>query len=175
MRAPTWRIRSALLLGAAFCPGLAPLGADAADTRIEARSADQRAVGIVRGERMSIHLTRIADNAPIRDAVVNVALRGVVLATVAEADGSYVLTSRDLTIPGLAAVDFEIHQGPVLERLHGTLSIGDPVGGAAKPEDKNGARQLGWWVLNFAVCIGFLALISRRRKAAKKADAHSPD
>jgi hypothetical protein len=38
---------------------------------------------------------------------------------------------------------------------------------AGPPEDKNTARQLGWWVLNFAVCIGFLWLVSRRRKSAK--------
>jgi hypothetical protein len=40
--------------------------------------------------------------------------------------------------------------------------------GGAKPDDKNGARQIWWWVLNFAVCIGFLMLFSRRRKAARR-------
>jgi len=41
------------------------------------------------------------------------------------------------------------------------------AGGGAKPDEKNAARQLWWWVLNFAVCIGFLMLISRRRKASR--------
>jgi hypothetical protein len=38
---------------------------------------------------------------------------------------------------------------------------------AGPSEDKNSARQLWWWALNFGVCIGFLWLISRRRKAAQ--------
>ena len=38
--------------------------------RIEARSADLLAVGTVQGDRMTIHLSRILDNAPVRDAVV---------------------------------------------------------------------------------------------------------
>jgi hypothetical protein len=38
---------------------------------------------------------------------------------------------------------------------------------AGRSEDKNNARQLWWWVLNFAVCFGVLWLISRRRKAAQ--------
>jgi hypothetical protein len=41
------------------------------------------------------------------------------------------------------------------------------VAAAGAPQDKNTARQLWWWVLNFGVCIGFLYLISRRRKRAR--------
>jgi hypothetical protein len=49
------------------------------------------------------------------------------------------------------------------ESLKGTLQ----VAAGAPSEQKNTARQLWWWVLNFAVCIGFLWLYSRRRKAAE--------
>jgi hypothetical protein len=130
--------------------------------RIEARSANLMAVGIVHGDRMSIHLSRLVDNAPVRDAVLTVLLRGMVHPTVAEADGSYTLQTKDLDLPGSASVEFQVMQGTAREDLKGTL----PAAGTAKPEEKNSARQLWWWVLNFAVCIGFLMLISRRRKAA---------
>jgi hypothetical protein len=33
------------------------------------------------------------------------------------------------------------------------------------------ARQMWWWALNFAVCIGFLMLWSRRRKARQEQEA----
>jgi hypothetical protein len=131
--------------------------------RVEARSADLLAVGIVRGDRMVIHLSRLLDNAPVQAAVVTILLRGTVHPTVAEADGSFTMKSKDLGLEGAAAMVFQVTQGDVHENLTGTLEI---TGSPDKTEDKNSARQLGWWVLNFAVCIGFLMLLSRRRKAA---------
>jgi hypothetical protein len=99
----------------------------------------------------------------VRDAALNLVLRGTVHPTTAEADGSYTLKTPDLEIPGSAAAVFQVAANGLREELKGTLEVEDPAG---KPEDKNSARQFGWWVLNFAVCIGFLMLLSRRRKAA---------
>jgi hypothetical protein len=135
-------------------------------SRVEARSADLWAVGVVHNDRMAIHLSRLSDNAPVRDAVLNVVLRGVVHPTTAEADGSYVLQTQDLDLPGSAAVVFQVVQGNSREELQGALQVADQP----KQEDRNSSRQLWWWVLNFAVCIGFLMLISRRRKAAAAKD-----
>jgi len=129
--------------------------------RIEARSADLLAVGTVRGGRMTIHLSRVIDNAPVPNAMVTVVLRGTAHPATAEADGSYSLETPDLSLPGPAAVQFKIVQGAVSQDLAGILHSADAAGPA---EDKNGARQLGWWVLNFTVCIGILWLW-RRRKA----------
>ncbi len=130
--------------------------------RVEARSADLLAVGTVRGERMTIHLSRIADNAPVRDAAVTVLLRGTAHAAVAEADGSYSLETPDLALPGAAAVQFQVTEGAVRQDLQGALQV---AGGSPEPQAQGTSRQIGWWVLNFAVCIGFLLLWSRRKSA----------
>ena len=113
---------------------------------------------------MTIHLSRILDNAPVRDAMVTVALRGAAHSTTAEVDGSYTLRTPDLTLPGAASVQFQVAFDGTREELKGTLQIG---GTGDKNGGKNNARQLWWWVLNFAVCIGFLMLWSRRRKRAQ--------
>ncbi|MDB6082993.1 MAG: transporter [Gammaproteobacteria bacterium] len=134
-------------------------------SRVEARSADMLAVGIVHGDHMAIRLSRSIDNAPVHDAALAVLLRGAVHPTVAEADGSYSLRTKDLEVPGSASIEFQVVQGQARESLKGALLI---AGGSPKPEEKNSARQLWWWVLNFAVCIGFLMLLSRRRKAAPR-------
>jgi len=147
-------------LGSAAAPTAAT--APAQPARIEARSADLLAVGTVHGDRMTIHLSRILDNAPVRDAAVSVVLRGIAHSTTAEADGSYSLRTPDLSLPGQASVQFQVAQGGAREELKGTLQIGDA---ADAGEDKNTWRQLWWWVLNFAVCIGFLLLWLRRRAA----------
>jgi hypothetical protein len=130
--------------------------------RIEVRSADLLAIGLVQGDRMTIHVSRLIDNVPVRDAVVAVLLRGTMHPTTAEPDGGYSFETPDLRVPGEASVQVEVVRQGVREELKGTLKIAES---ADKPEDKNSSRQLGWWVLNFVVCIGFLVLW-RRRKAA---------
>ena len=157
-----WRaIAATCLLGVA-------LGAHAQGghppTRVEARSPDLLAVALVQGDRMSIHLSRLLDNAPLRDAVVTVVLRGVAHPTVAEADGSYSLIAKDLTLPAAAAVEFQVAQSQLHENLHGVLQAASL---GAAPEEKSNARQMWWWALNFGVCIGFLVLFSRRKKSAQ--------
>lgn len=142
---------------------LLPLAAGAAEggapARIEARSQKLLAVGTVQGDHMIIHLSRIADNAPVSDATVTVILRGRTHPTTAETDGSYALSTSELAIPGTAEVLFEVvTEGGAHETLNGTLE----VGAAGHADDKGSSRQIGWWVLNILVCVGFLVLWSRR-------------
>ena len=113
---------------------------------------------------MTIHLSQTSDNAPVRDAVVNVLLRGTTHAAAAQIDGSYSLETPDLALPGAAAVQFQVIRAGAREELNGTLDVADAPG---KPQT-NTPRQILWWVLNFAVCIGFLALWRRRKRAATK-------
>jgi hypothetical protein len=134
--------------------------------RVEARSADFLAIGVTQGDRMTIRVSRLIDNVPVRDAVVTVTLRGAAHVTRAEADGSYTFDSRDLAIPGAAAMNIQVAEGGAQQSLLGTLT----VGGAPPKDDGGGGRQMWWWVLNFAACIGFLYLLSRRRKSAKDQD-----
>lgn len=149
--------------------GVDAFAADAAAiSRVEARSNDLLAVGVVHDDKMVIHISRLTDNAPLRDAVVTVLLRGTVHPTTAEADGSYSLQTKDLALPGVAALEFQVGQGAAKDSLKGTLDIGSQPGSL---DDKNSSRQLWWWVLNFAVCGAAVWLFSRRRKAAKGQDS----
>ena len=110
---------------------------------------------------MAVHLSRILDNAPVGNAGLAVMLRGTTHPAVAEADGSYSIQTPDLKLPGPASIEFLVTVGDKREELKGTLM----ATGAEPTGDKNSSRQLGWWVLNFAVCIGFLWLWSRRKSA----------
>ena len=158
------RFFGAIALAGALATAAHPAGAgeSAPEPRVEARSDDLLAVGMVHGDRMSIRLSRLTDNAPVVDAEVTVQLRGLSRAATAEADGSYTVQMKELALTGAAAVEFQVAQTARRETLKGILEI---AGNSPRPEDRNSARQLWWWVLNFAVCIGFLMLISRRRKS----------
>jgi hypothetical protein len=157
-------LAASALAATIFAAAPAAPAESATPARIEARSADLLAVGLVRDGRMTLHLSRVIDNAPVRDAAVTVVLRGTSYPATAETDGSYTLQTKDLALPGAAAVEFDVAQAGGQQRLEGTLQVAAADG---KSGDGNSARQLGWWVLNFAVCIGFLWLISRRRKSAQ--------
>jgi hypothetical protein len=158
------RIWPALVFALAVAAAAAAWAADAPGLpRVEARSSDLLAVGIVRGDTMNIHVSRVADNAPVRDAVITVILRGVSHPATAETDGGYSLKTQDLTLPGAAAVDFQVSQGSSQQSLKGTLEIG---AAGSEPEDKNSSRQNWWWVLNFTVC-GLAFWMFSRRKSAK--------
>ncbi len=147
---------------------LLPAAAQAAVARVEAQSADLFAVGVVDADHMVIRLSRRVDNAPLHDAAVNVVLRGATYPTTAQADGSYLLQAPDLTLPGAAAVQFQVVQSTGSESLEGTLGSGAPAVAVPGPDrEKNGSRQLWWWALNFGVCIGFLWLWSKRKKPAE--------
>ena len=148
---------AALLAFAGFAAGAAP----AAPLRIEARSAHYLLVALVEGEAMHLHISRRLDNTPVADAVVTVQLRGKTYATTADVDGGYSFDSADLQLAGSAAIVFKVAAGGINETLNGVINQTGPAHAAA---NSGGARQLGWWVLNFAVCIGFLVLIARRGK-----------
>jgi hypothetical protein len=133
----------------------------AGSARVEARSAQLLAVGTVHGGRMTIHVSRLEDNAPVRDAEVALALRGATHPATALADGGYAIATPDLALPGAAAVRIEVTSNGTRQDLEGTL---EPTAAPGPAEDKGSSRQLGWWVLNFAVCIGFLWLWQRRKR-----------
>lgn len=148
--------------GSAGADPIAPAepAADAPSARIEARSADLLAVGTVRGPRMTIHLSRLIDNVPVRDAAVSVVLRGTAHAATADADGGYSIETPDLGVPGPAAVQIQVSRAGTRMDLDGTLDVPGASGGSGPGST---TRQYGWWLLNFAVCIGFLMLWRRRK------------
>jgi len=135
----------------------------AAPARVEAKSKTFMAVGLLDGDRMVIHLSRQLDNTPVRDASLHVNIRALDFTATAQTDGSYEVRDPQLKADGPAVVAFLVKQGEVSEKLVGTLEV--PAATKTVTEDGQ-MRQFLWWVLNFTVCIGFLVLISRRRKAA---------
>lgn len=157
-----------IALAAASACGLAVSAALAPAARVEARSDHLLAVGTVRGERMTIHLSRVEDNAPVRDVEVALVLRGATHPATALADGGYAVETPDLALPGAAAVRIEVTSSGTRQDLEGTLQ---PAANAEPAEDKGSSRQFGWWILNFAVCIGFLWLWQRRKRHASDEEA----
>jgi hypothetical protein len=148
----------------AFCVLVASAARAAEIPRIEARSSDLIVVGLLQADTMTIHVSRVLDNAPVRDAQLDVAFRGATYPTVAQVDGGYTFQARELALPGTVAMEFHIVAGGSDEKLSGTLQVAPASG---KTGEGSSARQYYWWVLNFAVCGAFLVLWARRKKRAE--------
>jgi hypothetical protein len=133
----------------------------AAPARIEARSADLLVVGLAQGDAMTINVSRLLDNSPVHDATVTVAFRGRTYPAIAQVNGSYLVNSPEFMLPGAVAMEFHITFGGAEQTLAGNLQVG---GTGDKAADSGSARQMYWWVLNFAVCGAFLLLWARRKK-----------
>lgn len=153
-------MRGGLLL--AFCLLFCGGAHAAPPARIEAQSTDLKVVGLLQGDALSIHVSRLLDNAAVRDAVVSVALRGATYPAIAQTDGGYSVVTKDLAVPGAAAMEFHVVAGGTDEKLTGTLAV---AGAASNPADSGNARQMFWWVLNFSVCGLFLVMLARRKKS----------
>lgn len=143
--------------------------ASGAAARVEARSAELVVVGLARGDRLTLHVSRVLDNAPVRDATVTVTLRGRTYPAVADVDGGYSLQAGELAVPGSTAVEFRVVAAGNEQRLLGTLQVASPAGQA--DEGAGGtARQVAWWILNFGACGAFLVLLARRNRRKKAAE-----
>ena len=153
-----------LIAGLLLVLGANAVADAAAPARVEAKSQSFLAVGVVQGSEMSIHLSRRIDNAPVHDASVEVGLRALKLTAVAQTDGSYRVKTPELSAGGPAVVVFTVSQNGNVENMSGNLDVAET---SKKLADNGQLRQVLWWVLNFAVCIGFLVLYSRRSKAAE--------
>jgi hypothetical protein len=133
------------------------------EPRIEARSASYLLVGLVHGESMTVHVSRLLDNSAVRDAQLTLLLRGREYPATSQVDGGYAVDAKDLALPGSAVLEFRVVQGGAAENLRATLQTPE----RGKEDDKSLIRQYAWWVLNFGVCIGALMLYSRRSKKSE--------
>ncbi|MDE2295194.1 MAG: hypothetical protein KGL36_07000 [Gammaproteobacteria bacterium] len=153
-----WRALGLLALSFAT---LASAATAPTPARVVAKSPSYRLVGLLNGDTLTLRVSRALDGAPVTDAAVTVEFRGRSYPATATVDGGYSVRTPQLAVSGPTAFAFEIRAGRSTQTLRGVLT------GFPKTRSGHGrVRQLGWWILNFSVCIGFLALLSRRRKRA---------
>ena len=142
------------------CVSAPPASASAAGAaaRIEARSANYSLVGVVHGDSMTIHVSRLLDNAPVRDAAVD----GRCCAGAMRRGGP---GRRQLPAQGAGTRAARAGGHGIPRRAGRHARKGSPAtlqsAGTSRPDDdKQRPRQYAWWVLNFGVCVGFLLLWS---------------
>src|SRR5262249_37898127 len=175
-----------LLLARAFAPtfpahaheghidGPAAPAAQTGLPRLVTKSESYELVALLDGKQLTIYLDRFADNAPVTDANIGVAIEGETVAAERSADGTYSATSNLFGARGFVELVFDIKGSEADDLLIGKLWVpGDsekPSGttawyGGASTALRHGAEEhfvLMGLVAFCCLAIGF-ALRPRRR------------
>ncbi|MFG1481133.1 HlyD family efflux transporter periplasmic adaptor subunit [Xanthobacter sp. V4C-4] len=137
--------------------------------RAEAATADFELVAVLRGNTLTIHLDRFADNAPVEGATIEVDTPAGVRAATPAGPGAYVLAAPFAARPGGHDLAFTVTAGDAVDVLTGTLTVPPPAVDAPAAPPAALAQFGGIPVAILAgLLIGFAAgalVTSRRRRA----------
>lgn len=135
--------------------------------RVAAASERFELVGVLEGRRLTLWLDRIADNAPVTNARIEVEIAGQTL-TAEKHDDAYEVTLAGVPAPGVLTVTATVAVDDAVDRLVGEFDLhGDEV--PAK-EGPHWVAYVGWGLSALAVLAAFAAA-ARRLRGRRQADA----
>ena len=137
--------------------------AGAALPRFSATSDLFELVGVVSGKRLTVHLDRFADNAPVKGARIDLEVGGTSVALEEHAEGEFEGTLAQALKPGMTPVTATVAAGNEIDILAGELDVHeeDHSGSAAAIDWR---RYAGWAA---AAILLLSALIWFRRRSRR--------
>lgn len=117
--------------------------------RLATRSEAYELVAILDGERLTIYLDRLEDNAPVTDAKIAVAIDGETVAAEPAADDTFALTSKRFGGGGAVELIFDIKAPAGDDLLIGTLMLANRAATDAAPNTMSWAGK-AWSALRHA-------------------------
>lgn len=141
-------------------PAAAPSGP--ALPRFAAVSDAFELVGVIDGKKLTLYLDSFEDNAPVRNAKVELEIGGAKLALAERADGEYEGTLAEALAPGVVAVTASIVAGGLSDLLAADLDLH----AAAPVVDVHGRgwRTVAAWIAGALAVLGAGAVLRRRAR-----------
>jgi hypothetical protein len=165
-----------LALAAATWPHLSAFGADTAPAPTPdaarptpvAHSALLTINATATTDGLALHILHAGSQIPIDGRDVTVSVDGKSQPVVAEPEGTFQLSTKDLGTDGVRQLDITVAHDGIREILTGKVTL--PKTSSATDLWGN-HRQMAWWVLNIAiVLIAVLAFSGRKPKPGKPSD-----
>lgn len=137
-----------------------------ARARLSAVSETFELVGVLDGKRLVLWLDRFADNAPVRDARIELDVAGTKRVAAVADDGAYAVMLDAEPKPGLIPVAATVSTGADSDLLAGELDVHEAVPTVA-------AADAGRWRsaaigAAAAIVVSALALFARRRRGVAR-------
>jgi RND family efflux transporter MFP subunit len=142
--------------------------------RLVTKSESYELVAILDGKQLTIYLDRVADNAPVTDASIGVAVEGEAVAAERNADGTYGLTSNLFSGRGSIELIFDIKAPEVDDLLIGKLWLGGEPDDSSSPTSwygqassavRHGAQDHLFLLGLAAFCGAVVGFAVRRRRS----------
>lgn len=128
---------------------------------IVARSALLTLTAAPADHALSLQIARVSDRRPIvGPGNVTVTLDGHAVPVTAQSDGTWLISTRDQSAGAHTLVAVVSHDG-IRELLTGTVSVQER---RSALDVLQGHGMFAWWVLNIAVVLIAVLVISRRRR-----------
>lgn len=124
-------------------------------------------VGVVDGRQLTVYLDRFEDNAPVKDAKVELEIGGAKLALRQHAEGEYQGALAQELKPGVIAVTASIVAGQDADILAGELDLHEAA--AAQDTHARGWRAYAAWAAGAVVVLAALIWLGRRAAGAQRA------
>ncbi|MBT2303615.1 hypothetical protein J7E70_24510 [Variovorax paradoxus] len=124
-------------------------------------------VGVVDGKQLTVYLDRFGDNAPVKDAKVELEIGGARVALQQHAEGEYEGALAQELKPGVIAVTASIVAGKDADLLAGELDLHEEA--AAHDSPARGWRPYAAWAAGAVVVLAALAWFRRRAVGAQRA------
>lgn len=143
---------------------MGPSAASQNDTTVVARSALLTLTAAPSDHSLALQVTRVSDHRPIPTGTgqVTATLDGHSVPLTAKPDGTYLL-SRDHEGGGAHSLAVVVPHDGIRELLTGTVSL-PPQGEQSALDLLEGHGMFAWWVLNIAVVLIAVLVISRRTR-----------
>ena len=135
--------------------------AGAALPRFAATSELFELVGVLNGRQLTVYLDYSADNAPVKDARIELEIGGQKLALTARAEGEFEATLAQALPSGVTSVTATITTAKDSDLLAGEIDLHEAPHGDAESH-AHSRPELAAWALGGLVAVGLLAWTARR-------------
>jgi hypothetical protein len=143
-------------------PTPAPAAATSPPAITVARSAQLTVDASEKDDSLTLRIRRAADQAPVNSSEVKVSIDGKNEPVTPQADGSYLISTRDLRGNGQRVLDVIVPHDGIREILTGKVALTEASKSTGLLGDH---KQMAWWILNVAVVLVAAIALSRRRSS----------
>jgi len=121
------------------------------------------------GDGLALHIKHAGNQIPIDGQNVTVSVDGKERPVTPQPEGTFLLSTKDLSGDGERQLDIVVAHDGIREILTGKVAL--PKVSSAATDLWHDHRQMAWWVLNIAVVlIAVLAISNRASKPSKDGD-----
>ena len=125
-------------------------------------------VGVVNGKNLTVYLDRFADNSPVKDAKVDLALDGTAIALEPHADGEFEATLQDSLKPGVVSVTATVVAGEDADLLATELDVHEELAAVTHEETtETDMKPYATWAGAGVLVLGLIGWAALRRGSSR--------